>query len=152
MHDSYTNSQRPCQFRTPKGAQPIQCTSRAALHRQNYKPTKIIISLLVTIHRFVQKQTSTSFSVSLTSVICVIYSLYYVFNFRNGLVQPLTPNFKSCLTFTCILTHHYNMCDKFVLCSSPHSKTTHDFICGIKSPPPPTPAHIPIWLTVLIVD
>ena len=45
-------------FRTSKGAPTILCTSRAALHPQNYKPTKIIISLLVTIQRIVLKQTS----------------------------------------------------------------------------------------------
>ena len=51
-------AKKQCLFTTPKGAQRIQCTSRAALHRQNYRPTKIIISLVVTIQRFLLKQTS----------------------------------------------------------------------------------------------
>ena len=33
-----------------------------------------------------------------------MYSLHYVFNLRNGLVQLLTQNFKSCLTSKCIVT------------------------------------------------
>ena len=56
-------SKRSCLFRTPKGAQPTQCTSRAAFHCQNYRPTKIIISLLVTIHRFMLKQKHVSFEI-----------------------------------------------------------------------------------------
>ena len=87
-----------------------------------------------------------------------ISSLYYGFNLRNGIVQPLTPNFKTCLTSTCIVTKtrycfsvtysldmDYNPCEKSIQCPSPHSKITYNFLCGIKSPPP-------TWLTVLIVD
>ena len=45
-----------------------------------------------------------SLPVSLTCVFCFIHSLYYGFILRNGLDQPLTPNFKTCLTSTCIVT------------------------------------------------
>ena len=88
-----------------------------------------------------------SLSVSLTSVIYFI--MYYVFNLRNILDQPLTPNFQSCLTSTCIvlrndivsqklpaliwMSRHYNPCDKSIHCPSPHSKITY---VELKAPPP----------------